>query len=252
MSPPLPGDESTDTSITARTSSPISETRVKKTTRRKKRNHNHIERSHRRRRSARLRASDVVGDESDGQRSFRSSDIEPEIINLEDETGGQSPCSGTVSNQTTLNANSPAQDELPSEEDLLPHLSSFQPVFTPVEDYGTSNFNVIDQWENIDHDFLSDTFAWPEDNITEDVSSLRSEALEASCNAGMITQQEKTEQPTSVAQAERSSQAERPSQAHIIRALALQWTFACGFLSCPAKESAFGILKPQKEYLLRP
>lgn len=145
-------------------------------------------------------------------------------------------------NRTSLSANSPVQDELPLEDDLLPHLSCFQPVFTPVEDYCTSSFNVTDEWEIMDHDFMSDNLPWPEDNIAEDVSSQRSKASETSSNSGKITQQEKAEQPTSVAQAE------RPSRAHMIRALTLQWTFACSFLSCPEKESAFGTMKLPKEY----
>lgn len=209
---------------------------MKKVTGRKR--YNHTIRPHRRRRSARLRASNIIDDD---QESSENPETELEIINLEDGTGRQSCCPGSVPNQITLSANSSVQDESPLEVEPLLHFSPFQPVSTPAEDR-TTNLIITNEWENIDHDFLSESLSWPEDNIVEDDSSLSSGPRGTSWENGEITQQEKIKQPSRIVQTE------KPSQAHIIRALTLQWTFACGFL-CPEKRSPFSILKPPTQYL---
>lgn len=169
ISPPTPDDESRDTSINVRTSSEVSAPHMKKVTGRNR--CNHMARPHRRRRSARLRASATFGDD---QESSSSPGIELEISNLENGTGGKGSCPSSVPNRISLSPNSLVQDEFPLEDEPLPHFSPFQPVFTPA-DYDTSNINLTDEWGNIDQDFLSESFAWPEDNDTEDASFLSSE-----------------------------------------------------------------------------
>ncbi|KAL7783442.1 hypothetical protein V8C37DRAFT_397171 [Trichoderma ceciliae] len=247
------GETASDASINVRTSTRTSGSHTRKATRVKRSNRK--ARSHKKRRSARLRAPEIDDDEE----SSAETEHELDIIDLQSQLSGQSPCPGNeheldiialqsqlsgqcpspanTFDQSSLGADSLIRQDFRPEDGLLSQFPLCQPAFTPPGDYTLLDLDVDDEWERIDRHFLSDNLIWPEGGAA-DTSLLSPGTPEVRRGGIKTTQQEESNLariasilPIGLAGCHPpiteacTMPAKRPK---IFTALTLQWTFACG------------------------